>query len=71
MWHDSEMPSLESWLRNAVADAQRSHQQGVGPVLEVIASAAKQVRQGAWNADASTSEDRPTSAPQSTHGARG
>ena len=71
MWHDSEMPSLESWLRDAVADAERSDQQGVRPVLEAIASAAKQVRLGGWTADASTSEDRPASAPQSIHGARG
>jgi hypothetical protein len=65
------MPSLESWLRDAVADAERSDQQGVRPVLDAIAAAAKQVRQGAWNADASTSEDRLTTAPQSIHGPRG
>lgn len=65
------MPSLETWLHDAVADAARSDQQGVRPVLDAIAAAVKQVRQGAWNADASTSEAHPTGSSRSAPGARG
>ncbi|HEY6509828.1 MAG TPA: hypothetical protein VIY56_17515 [Vicinamibacterales bacterium] len=50
------MPSLEAWLRDAVADAERSDQKNVRPVLEALAASARQVRQGAWTADASTSD---------------
>ena len=62
MWHDFVMPTPETWLLSAVADATRHGGDDVRPVLEALAKAVTALREAGWNADAAH-DDEPRSEP--------
>ncbi|MGE4162254.1 MAG: hypothetical protein AB7G23_11045 [Vicinamibacterales bacterium] len=53
--------TLDTWLANAVADADRRGLPALGPLLDALARATAALRAADWNADAADQDSAPVS----------